>query len=828
MLGNYLTTALNVLLQNRVYSIINIFGLAVGMAACLLIVIFIRDEFAQDSFWPNAENIYRVQTTYDVPGRDPLVTIRAGAKYKHWMDKDLVGAEAVGRLRRLESVVTRNGEVFSDFVSFIDPEFLEIFALETIAGEYQSAMGDAAALVVTESFAAKYFGNEPAVGGVLTLSVYQLVRDYKVVAVVADPPRNSQFIWRAFAFVNEADFANQPWEYSSDYNLNNLTFVKTQPGVTGDSIAAQMPTILDNNSPPILVNGQHILPSNSVTVRCVNIADNHLRGGSDWGTQPAGDIRLVYGLSAIGLLITLIAAINFINLTTARSTRRAREVSLRKVVGASRRQIVIQYVGESVLLCLLSLVCALAITSVLLPWFNSFTGKELSLLSSGITLGAGFALALMLGVFGGIYPAFYISRFQPATVLRANKSSDTTGSSRLRAALVVVQFAISIGLVICTAVIYSQTTYARNVDLGYHKQGMLIVYDLWNYNVQPHVETLLNEVERIPGVLSVGRSNRTPGPTQGFAVVTVPGEAYDDFRYVTDFHVDENYLATYGIRTVTGRDFDRNRTTDTIPRNLDSLPEQARVASVILNQAALDLLQFGTPVEALGRQISLSMSPKNVGPPHVLLTVVGTAPDVHFATLREPIAPAMYVLNDNSEDLGAMTVRFDPRMAGELPDRLQSIWKQLIPGTPMKYQFMDEMWDAQYANDERQAETLAVFSVLAVIIACLGLFGLSSFTAELRTKEIGIRKVMGAKTQNIVQLLVMEFTKPILLANIIAWPIAWYAMSEWLKQYHYRIDLTPTHFLIPTVVALIIAWVTLVVHVYRVASARPIAALRYE
>ena len=624
MLRNYLTIALNVLLGNPVYSLINVLGLAVGMAACLLIVLFIQDEYAQDDFWAGSENIYRLQTTFNMPGRDPYVTVRATAKAKHWMDKDLTGVDAVGRLRRLEAVIKSDGEVFNDFVSFIDPEFLQIFPLKPVAGEYASAVGDAASLIVTRSFARKYFGETQAVGRVLTVSVYELVRDYKVVAVIDDPPRNSQFIWRAFAFVNEADFVNQAWEYSSDYSPNNLFYVKTQPGVEPDSVAHEMLGVFDRNREPMLVNGQRLLPSKFTAFRMVNIADTHLHGGGDWGTKPAGDIRLVYGLSAIGVLIVLIAGINFVNLTTARSTRRAREVGLRKCVGATRGQIVVQYLGESTLLCLLALLVAMLIAAAFLPWFNAFTAKGLTFLSPGIAIYAGIGLAIALGVLGGVYPAFYVARFKPAAVLRANQSSDTIGSARVRTVLVVLQFAISIGLVICTAVIYSQTIYARNAELGYHKHGMIIVYDLWNYGVRPHAETLVSEVKRLPGVISVGRSDRTPGEGIGFAAVTIPGETADDFHYITDFHVDEDYLGTYGIPVVSGRDFDPRRTTDAIPRNVESVPEQARVASVIINQAALDALQFGSPLDAIGRQIRISITAEH--PNAAIVLRCGVAP----------------------------------------------------------------------------------------------------------------------------------------------------------------------------------------------------------
>lgn len=829
MFKNYLTTALRVLVKNKLYSAINIFGLAVGIAACLLILMFVLDEFSYDNFWPSADRIYRVQTSYYLPGRAPLISIRNPGATKNWIDKDLVGAEAVARMRDLEAVIEQDGEVRAEQISFIDPEFLDIFQVTVLAGEFTSSRGDASSLIITESFARKYFGDGSAVGQVLTLSVYELVRDYKVVAVIADVPPNSHFKWQAFAFVNEPDFKNQPWEFVNWSGLNNLTYIKMQPGSTSDMIARQMPGIIDDNQPPTFVGGQKIRSSGFMRFRAVNLKDIQLHGGGDWGTKPAGDINLVYALSAIGIMILLIAGINFVNLTTARSTRRAREVSLRKVAGARRGQLIVQYVSESVLLSLLGLFLALGIVLLILPWFNGFTGKAMSLFGGASAISAGLGLALLLGFVGGIYPAFYISRFQPAGVLRANKSAETAGSGRLRAALVVVQFGISIGLAICTAVIYGQTIYARTIDLGFQKENKIIVRDLWNYKVFPHVETLLREVKRLPGVISVGRSSWAPGAgSPGFLPIERPGTDLGDLAAVAGVNVDEDFLETYGIGPIIGRAFDPDFPTDAMPVNVEALPESARVASAIISEASLSLLRFNSPLDAIGQELRISVAQPAVGPPFVTLKVIGVTPDVHFSSLREEIAPTMYVLETRPDHTSRMTIRYSPNAAPDMPAALERVWKGVIPDSPIKYEFLDESWDAQYDGDERQAATLSLFAGLAIIIACLGLFGLSSFTAELRTKEIGIRKVMGARTRNIMQLLLSEFSKPILLANFIAWPAAWYAMSEWLTQFHYRIDLTAGYFLIAALGALVIAWVTVGLHVVRVAQAIPITALRYE
>lgn len=829
MFKSYLTTALRVLVKNKLYSAINIFGLAVGIASCLLILMFVLDEFSYDSFWPDAERVYRVQTTYHTPGSDPLVTVRAAGKYKHWFDSDLSGVTSVARLRPIRSVVKKDGQVFAEDISFVDPEFFDIFKMDPIAGDIESVRGDAAALIASESFARKYFGDQSAIGQVLTLTVYDRTRDYKVAAVVADAPHNSHFIWDAFVFIHEPDFVNQPWEFNFN-GLNNLLYYKLQSGADAEEVAAQIPDSVDKNYPMTVFSGHKLTPSDFVKFRVVNVRDIQLRGGPGNNLKPVGDITTVYGLSAIALLILVIAAINFVNLTTARSTRRAREVSLRKAVGASRRDLVVQFIGESVVLSLVSLSITVVLVGLFLPWFNGFTNKALTLspLDNPALVLSGVGLALVLGVLGGLYPAFYVSRFRPAAVLQANKSSETVGPTRLRSALVIIQFAISVTLAIGTLVVYSQTTYARTMDPGYYKENVILLRQLWDEPVIPVTDTLMAEIRSLPGVLSLGRSSRAPGDNgRSIWVVRVPDSpSLGALPNVDAWHIDDTFVPTYGIKLLAGRNFDRGRPADIYPPNVEELPEEALVASAILNETALHHLAFGTPAEAIGRQFKVSSNFSVPESPEITLTIIGVMPDVHFGSLRGAVDPEMFIFNP--PNTGMLSIRYDSEAARELTAQIEGVWNRLIPDLPIKYQFLDEHWAAQYVDDERQGQMFGVFAVLAIVIACLGLYGLASFTAETRTKEIGIRKVMGARTRDIARLLLWQFSQPVVLANIIAWPAAWFITSEWLSSYAYRIDLTPGYFLGATVVALLIAWATVAIHVARVAQASPITALRYE
>ena len=561
----------------------------------------------------------------------------------------------------------------------------------------------------------------------------------------------------------------------------------------------------------------------------VNLRDVHLGIAQDGAQTPGNDKRTITTFAIIALLILGMAVVNFTNLATARASQRAREVALRKVLGATRRQLIVQFVAESVLISAASMLLALALVELLIKPFAAFldSGIELTYLGSGGILLPAILLTLVVGVVSGLYPAFFLSRFQPAQVLKANRSAaETPGSGRLRAGLVVLQFAVSIGLIICTAVIYGQTVYARTVDPGYKRDHILQVEELSRAQLWPLAERIVEQAKRVPGVTAASLADigvNTDNNNNSFIVP--PGKKQ---VLIGQYNVGAGYLDAMGLKLLAGRWFDANRPADDSTTPYPPKPEvekalAARGLNVVINEYAMRRLGFKSPQDAVGKVVKGDVVCEDCG--LVSLTIVGVVGDSRFRTVRTPIEPIMF--RKVTAGPGWMVVRYngDPKA---VRSALEQQWKQTTSEVPFSAKFSEDVIGEAYQKEDARAQMFAAFSVLAVIIGCLGLFGLAAFTAERRTKEIGIRKVLGARTRDIVRLLVWQFSRPVIIANIIAWPIAWWLMRDWLNGFDQRIALTPLPFLVAAAVALGIAIATVVGHAARVARSNPIHALRYE
>jgi putative ABC transport system permease protein len=540
--------------------------------------------------------------------------------------------------------------------------------------------------------------------------------------------------------------------------------------------------------------------------------------------------------SIIALLILFMACVNFTNLATARATQRAREVALRKVLGASRRQLVAQFLIESVLLTVIAMLAALALVELLLPAFSSFLDAELDLSYSGEggVLVPVLLLVLAVGLAGGLYPAFYLSRYQPAQVLKANKSSaEPVGSGRLRNVLVVAQFAISIGLTICTVVVYHQTLFASRSSAGFDREGVIQLEGMRREGVAEVREALLREIGRIPGVTSVAGTELIPAQRQTLGTtVKVPGRAEPE--KIGWYGVEPGFFETMRIPILAGRALSDRYARDnvSVPEGVSEDPaaEQAaeraiaqRGTNIVVNEAAAQRLGYRQATAALGKQIDLPIFSEEVGV--VPATIVGIAANTRFRSLREEIEPIIYF------DYGAyrrLVVRYADTDGAAVMQAIQQVWKRFLPQVPIDAEFTDTKLAQLYEGDARRGQTFAAFSLLAVVIACLGLFGLAAFTAERRTKEIGIRKVLGARVRDIVRLLAWQFSKPVIVANLVAWPAAWWVMRDWLNGFDSRIELTPGPFVLAGLLALGIAIATVAGHAIRVARLNPVHALRYE
>ncbi|MDQ0252180.1 putative ABC transport system permease protein [Sphingomonas kyeonggiensis] len=831
MWRNYLTVGLRALAKNRTYAFINLFGLAIGLAACLLILLYVQYERSYDRWLPDSDRTYQLQVyyqsktngdKYDNQGA-PYVTKAALLKdFPQIESATYTGGPRITLLKDGQATEVEDGRL-------VDSAFLDTIALPMVQGD-NKALSAPGTVALSEAEATRLFGTTSVVGRTLTLLVAGKKADYRITGVFKDLPKNSHMTARMLA---RADFPSlfpgddgylTSWGWTSGY-----VYVKLRPGVDVKTINSQMPAWEKRNIPDENFNGNRYNAGDERTFKLVAAPDIHLGIASNTGMTPGNDVQTITTFAVIALLILAMACINFTNLATARASQRAREVALRKVLGATRRQLMTQFLGESVLLATIAMLLALAVVEIVLPWFGNFLDADLQLRyfgHDGLFLPM-IALVLLVGAAGGLYPAFYLSRFQPARVLKANKSAaDAEGSGHLRSALVVIQFAVSIGLIICTAVVWSQNIYARTVDPGYKRAGLLQLQGIGSKTLEPQADALTREIAKVPGVESAGRTmiGVITGQTSTTSVV-VPGRA--DPVDLGIYSVDAGFFPTMGIRTMAGRVFDERAADDmTTPRPEDPAAERAMVARgahVVLNAAGVKRLGFKTAQEAIGKTIRYGVKEEYGG--MMNLTIIGVVADARFRTVRTAIEPTMFLLDKHNVNWLVARFHGDPRPVRE---GIERVWRRHAPDVPFDAILADEVIAKAYERLDARAQMFGMFAVLAVVIGCLGLFGLAAFTAERRTKEIGIRKVLGARTIDIARLLVWQFTRPVVLANIIAWPVAWWLMREFLNAYDARIALTPVPFIAASLLALAIAVLTIGAHAFRVARTNPVHALRYE
>ncbi len=833
MWRNYLTVGIRALLKNRVYAVINIAGLAIGLAACLLILTYVRYEFSYDSWLPNAENTYELATEYlpspqgQQPGLSLTTAYVAGAALK----KDFPQVDRVVWASSQNVTFLQDGTPSEAKKSLVtDGPLFDIVRAPFLRGNPATALDDPHSIVLSESEAAARFGDSDPLGKTITVMSGDMTADYRVTGVFRDLPKNSHFDMTAVVRVDPAEYFRKTpgavnfWTWS-----NGEIYVRLKPGSDAKAIEAQFPAWEKRNIPDDVGSNPVTNPGQFEDFHLINVRDLHLSKGRGQG-RPNGNRQSVLTFGVVALLILAMACMNFTNLATARASQRAREVALRKVLGASRRQLVTQFVGESMLVSAIAMLLALALAELAIRPLNTFLDADMTFRYFGLSglLLPVIGLTVLVGLAGGLYPAFYLSRFEPARILKANKSSaDAEGSGRLRSLLVVTQFAVSIGLIICTSVIYAQTEYARNVDAGYDRDGLIQLNSIQRAQVETAAPTLLQELRKQPGIVDAARV------TLGIATgnnsttdVNVPGG-----KPVTlgVYGVDTHAFDTLGMHLLAGRNFSEavamDDSTTPNPPNLDV--ERALVArgtNVILSDFATARLGFASPAAAIGKQIQFGLTSPETG--NITATVVGVVSDVRYRSARDPVQPILYYYV-TSGNFNQMMVRFsgDPQAARATVER---VWKRSVPDQPIGLRFVTDIVHDLYNIDERSAQLFGMFAILAVVIGCLGLFGLAAFTAERRTKEIGIRKVLGARTRDIVRLLVWQFSRPVLIANLFAWPVAWWLMRGWLNGFDTRVTLTPMPFVEAGMLALVIAAGTIAAHAFRVAQASPIKALRYE
>ena len=832
MLGiwrNYLTVAVRALARNRIYAFVNIVGLAIGLAACLLIFLYVRYETSYDKWLPDADRVYQVQTIHTDPETGAR-NVQQGTEgvITQSMAKDFPQIEAIARVEGVRPVFLQRGEAsFADVLS-ADANFFSIIQLPFLRGDPRNALKEADSLVVSRTEALRRFGTLDALGKTITSVRRGEKYDLRVTGVFEDIGRNSHMGFGLVTRIRDADIAECGWGC-----INGWVYLKLRPGASAESVNAGLPAWEKRNIPTTVVNGIAVGEGKDFDWKLVNIRDVHLSGAEGEEDRPGNDPTTIATFTVVALLILVMACVNFVNLTTARASQRAREVALRKVLGASRRQLVVQFLGESFLLTGLSLLIGIALAELVLPWLSVYLNADLRMAYAGPDgiLVPALVLLLLVGLAGGLYPAFYLSRYRPGAVLKANKSTtEPAGSGRLRNALVVAQFAVSIGLIVCTAIVYSQTRYATAADPGYRRNGLIQVRNFNRAAVVPVNETMIREMEKVPGIVSVTASNLRVATSQ-----TLNTRVDSPYRAtpvtIGWYSARPNFPETMGIRILAGRPLSKLRAADNaaVPRQ----PEEAAKAgiraivqrglNVVVNDLAARQMGFATPQEAIGKQVKVNAYGGEFG--LLPITIVGVAQDSRFRSIRVQVEPVIFYDEGFYSNL---IVRYDSAEPEQVRRAIEAVWKRLAPEVPFEGDFADAQAAEMYSADQARGTTFAGFALLAVIIACLGLFGLAAFTAERRTKEIGIRKVFGARIRDIVQLLAWQFSKPVILANLIAWPAAWWVMRDWLNGFDARVPLGPGPFLIAGLLALIIAIGTIAGHAIRVARTNPIHALRYE
>jgi putative ABC transport system permease protein len=793
MLKNYFKIAFRNLWKHRVFSFLNIMGLTVGMTAAFLIFLYVRFELSYDSFNTRADRIYRVICDIKTPTEILKASGPSWAVGPHIM-QDFPQIEAAVRVSGASLLVRKGAIKFQEENSaFADSLFFKMFDFKLVSGNPNTALNEPLSIILSQTTAKKYFGNENPIGQTLLLTGDGLTA--KVTGVMKDNPENSLIKSDMLVSMNTLTRKMNPGLDDQWGNYGSSCFLLLKPGSNPAILQSRLPAFLEK------MNGGEMKQLNMYpTLFLEPLKDVYLRSTRD-GSK-TGNINNVYIFSIIAAFILLIACINFINLTTARSAERAKEVGIRKVVGAGKPQLASQFVGESVLLCIISFLFTVGLAALLIPSFNHLAGKTIS---HGIFENWNYLLLLFLasvgiGLLAGIYPALVLSAYQPIMVLKGRFATGAKGAP-LRKALVISQFTISVGLIIATLVVGRQLNFMQQQDLGFSKDQMLVL----NSNGDPGRKAFEESVRSLPGVKSAAMSSSVPGggnPAAYSKIENVKGEM--QIANLDLYFVDFDYIPQYKMRVLAGRSFSRDFGTDT-------------TQAMVLNEAAIKLFGYHSPKEAVGKRFSQWGREGKI---------IGVVKDFHFTSLQEDIKPLSMRIEPDGCELVSLNVS-----TANLPSTISAIenkWKQYIPNRPFSYFFLDEFFDKQYRSEQRFGKLFLNFAILAIFISCLGLLGLASYSTIQRTKEIGIRKVMGASVPNIVALLSTDFVKLVLISFFIAAPLSWYFMHRWLQDFAYRINISWWIFAVSCLLAILIAVTTISFQAIRAAIANPVKSLRSE
>lgn len=807
MIKHYFKIAFRNLWKNKGFSAINIFGLAIGLAVCLLILFYVNNELGYDKYNTKADRIFRIDGDLKFGGNH-FVLAQTPDPLGPALKEDFPQVEQYVRMRDHGGIMVKknNQNIQEDRVIYVDSTLFSVFTLPMIKGDPTSALVQPNSVVITESTAKKYFNSTDVVGKTLTIGDSGF---YKVTGVIKDIPKQSHFHYDFFISMYGQ---LSPYEINQWTSNNFNTYIVLKKGTDAKHFSAQLDNYVMSHVAPLfsswnLTEEKFKQQGNFLHYNLFPLEKIHLYSNRTGELEANGNIEYVYIFSLIAIFILLIACVNFMNLSTARSANRAKEVGVRKVLGSLRKNLVLQFLSESVLISFVSLILALIIAALLLPYFNQLSGKDLTLdlFLRPWLLPAAVFLMIIVGLIAGSYPAFYLSAFKPVQVLKG-KLAKGFKSSWLRSGLVVFQFCISIILVIGTLVIYTQLNYIRNKDIGYDRSHVLIIKNTDGLGQQSKV--FEDEVKKLNGVQNVTMTGYLPTAGWRNDSPLFPDANTDTKNAVSTqmWRIDENYIPTLGMKIIKGRNFSRDFPTDS--------------SAIILNESAARLFGFADP-------INKSLYYMNKFPIKDLTKyhIVGIVKDFNFNSLRQHVTPLCFFYGAQA---ASAAVRIHSANIPQLISSIEATYKTLAPGQPFAYSFMDEDFNKTYSNEQRMGTISMIFSGLAILVACLGLLGLITFAAEQRSKEIGIRKVLGANGGNIVSMLSKDFLKLVFIASFIAIPLAWVAMNKWLQGFAYRIEISWWIFAIATLLSVFIALITIFYQALKAAIANPVESLRSE
>ena len=824
MIGNYLTIALRNIVRHKLYSFINIVGLTIGLTCAILIILFVRDELSWDRWLPGSRDLYRLSTTLAYPGRSPQHFAITAYPLLQTI-KDHV-PEVVGATHILPEDITIGvgNKRFFETAHAVDPGFFQVIGLPFVEGSAERIFDQPNSVVLSQSWATKYFGTAEPLGKVITVSglvcptpkspCQTFTRPLIVRGIIRDLPHNSQLDLNILYPTTSVALMLTTRQRESWLFLSGFSYVSLAPGSDAAAVAQKVNDAIDRFFDVRKAVNLKMRPSAFEHIRLTQFWDVHLSDEKfAFDMTQAGDREIVYGISAIAVLVLLVAAFNYTNLAVAQSTLRAREIALRKCVGANRKQIAFQFLGESLLLTFLSLVLALSIAETVLPVFGRVLGRplHLSYLADWPLLLSFVAMAALVGILSGSYPALILSCIKPAVSLRKDGHFGRRAGV-FRTAMIAAQFAVSIGLGIVTITVFTQSNFERTLDLGFRHDNVLVVYGSGLSSTTR--DAFVRALRSLPSVQDVAVSTTAPFEYAviGSTHVHVPGNAQD--FVVIPMRASPEYPQLYKMRLLAGRLLSRQHDLDLLGSE-DNTANKER--NILINESAARLFGFA-PDRALGRSLILADG--------ATVNIVGVLGDAQTDGPARSVAPTIFYDDPNSAY--AISVKVKNGQTESAVASIDTLWKAMAPEAAMQLRFLGQDFQAQFADLERRGVIFGIFVSIVIAIASLGLFGVAAFSVDRRAKEIGIRKIFGANASDIVRMLMRQFSAPVFIASLIAWPMAYLYLRHWLEQYPHRVSLSPENFIAATFIAFLIASGTVLVHARRAAKAHPIHALRCE